>query len=209
MSLEEIESLTAADVPADQLRGMLTMKASDLGRAIDVQQARMRSIESRIDQIDAGDEDIDLLTKHIDAQAYLSVRTRFDSIHDAAAFAGRMFEAAAPFVGDSPSPSLLGIWHGDWSDKGLDLEVGFAGSFLTDELEIDGGRILAPSRLPAVDVVSTVRVGLPDVAHGVYAGVGRWFATHDAKIGGPIRELFVQRPAPGIAPVVEVQFPIA
>ena len=63
--------------------------------------------------------------------------------------------------------------------------------------------------LPAVDVISTVRVGSPDLTHGVYAAVGRWITTNDAKIAGPVRELIMQWPAPGIEPVVEVQFPIA
>ena len=206
MSLDEIESLIDAEVPADQLRGMLTMKASDLAREIEMQQTRMRLIESRIDQIDSADEHVDLLTKHVDAQPFLSVHTRFDLASDAIAFSGQMLEAAAPFADDL---RVLGAWQGEFSDEGLDMEVGLVGGVITDELRIDDRRTLAPNRLPAVDVVSTVRVGSPDLTHGVYAAVGRWITANDAKIVGPVREVIMQWPAPGIEPVVEVQFPIA
>ena len=205
MSLDEVESLIDAEVPADQLRGMLTMKASDLAREIEMQQMRMRLIESRIDQIDSADEHVDLLTKHVDAQPFLSVRTRFDLAPDAIAFAGQMLEVAAPFASDL---RVLGAWHGEFSDENLDLEIGFLGGVITDELKIDDRRTLTPSRLPAVDVVSTVRVGSPDVTQGVYGAVGRWITANDAEIAGPVREVIMQWPAPGIEPVVEVQFPI-
>ncbi len=206
MSLDEIESLIDADVPADQLRGMLTMKASGLAREIEMQQMRMRLIESRIDQIDSADDEVDLLTKHVDAQPFLSVRTKFDLAADAIAFSGQMLEAAAPFGHDL---RVLGAWHGEFSDEDLDMEVGFVGGVITDELRIDEQRTLTPNTLPAVDVVSTVRVGRPDLTHGVYGAVGRWVTANDAKIVGPVRELIMQWPAPGIEPVVEVQFPIA
>jgi DNA-binding transcriptional MerR regulator len=205
MSLDEIESLTDADVPAEQLRGMLTMKASEVAREIEIQEMRMRLIESRIDQIDSADNDIDLLTKHVDAQPFLSVNTSFNVASDAIAFAGQMREAASPFGDDL---RVLAAWHGEFSDEDLDVEVGFLGGLITDELKIDDQRSLSPNTLPAVDVISTVRVGSPDVTHGVYAAVGRWITANDAKIAGPIRELIMQWPAPGIAPVVEVQFPI-
>ncbi len=206
MSLDEVESLIDAEVPADQLRGMLTMKASDLAREIEMQQMRMRLIESRIDQIDSADEDIDLLTKHVVAQPFLSVHTRFDLASDARAFSGQMLEAAAPFAHDL---RVLGAWHGEFSEEDLDLEVGFVGGAFTDELKIDEQRTLTPNMLPAVDVVSTVRVGSPDLTHGVYGVVGRWITANDTKIVGPVREVIMQWPAPGIDPVVEVQFPIA
>ncbi len=166
----------------------------------------MRLIESRIDQIDSPDDDIDLLTKHVDAQPFLSVHTTFDVASDAIAFAGRMLEAAAPFAKDL---RVLASWHGEFADEDLDVEVGLLGGVITDELKIDDQRTLKPHGLPAADVVSTVRVGSPDVTHGVYAAVGRWIVANNAKIAGPVRELIMQWPAPGIAPVVEVQFPIA
>jgi DNA-binding transcriptional MerR regulator len=206
MRLDEIESLIDAEVPADQLRGMLTMKASDLAREIETQQMRMRLIESRINQIDSADDDIDLLTKHVAAQPFLSVHTRFDSTSDGPAFVGQMLEAAAPFAHDL---RVLAAWHGEFSDEDLDVEIGFLGGLITDELRIDDRRTLTPRMLPAVDVVSTVRVGNPDVTHGVYGTVGRWLTANDAKIAGPVRELIMQWPAPGVEPVVEVQFPIA
>jgi DNA-binding transcriptional MerR regulator len=206
MRLDEIEPLIDADVPADQLRGMLTMRASDLAREIEMQQTRMRLIESRIDQIDSVDDDVDLLTKHVDEQPFLSVQTTFDVASDAIAFAGQMAAAAAPFANDL---RVLASWHGEFSETDLDVEIGFLGGAITDELRIDDERTLTPKMLPAVDVVSTVRVGSPDVTHGVYAAVGRWITANDVEIAGPVRELIMQWPAPGIAPVVEVQFPIA
>jgi DNA-binding transcriptional MerR regulator len=207
LSLDEVESMIDSDVPADQLRGMLTLKASELSREIETQQARMRFIESRIDQIESGEDEVDFLTKHIDAQPFLSVREQFSSLPDIIAFSGQMLEAASEITDQLPSPSLTALWHDDWADNDIDIEIGLLGGTITTELELDG-RALRPTTLPAVDVLSTVRTGLPDLAHGLYAAAGRWIELNDVAIVGPIREVIMQRPGPGVEAVVEVQFPI-
>lgn len=121
------------------------MKATDLAREIETQEMRMRHIESRIEQIDSTDEHVDLLTKHVDAQPFLSVATRFDQASDAIAFAKEMVEVAAPLAND---PRVLAAWTGEFSDEELDVEVGFVGSAIADELKIDDQRTLTPNRLP-------------------------------------------------------------
>jgi DNA-binding transcriptional MerR regulator/effector-binding domain-containing protein len=208
LSLDEVESMIDVDIPADQLRGMLTLKASELAREIEVQQARMRFIESRIDQIETGGHQVDFLTKHVDAQPFLSVRDHFASMPDIVAFSGQMLEAAKPIADRLPSPCLTALWHDDWADIDIDIEIGLLGGVITTELEIDGGRILAPTALPAIDVLSTVRTGLPDINHGLYAAAGRWIESNNVELAGPIREVIMQRPGPGVDAIVEVQFPI-
>lgn len=208
-SLEEVESMIDSDVSADQLRGMLALKASEVAREIETQELRMRFIGSRINQIDDGEDHVDFMTKHVDAQPFLSIRSRFDAMPDAIAFSGRILESAAEFADDLPSPALLAVWPTDWAESDIDIELGLLGGVIDTKLEVESGRFLTPNILPAVNVLSTVRVGLPDLAHGLYAAAGRWIEASDAKLSGPIREVIMQRPGPGIEPVVEVQFPIA
>lgn len=209
LTLDEVGKLLADDVPAEQLRGMLTLKRSELAREVEAREARIRFIESRIDQIESGEDDVDLLVKRVEAQPFASVRDSFADLPAVIEFADRIEEAARPFADRLPHPSLAAVWHDDWTDADLDLEIGLLGSAISSELQVGDGRILTPGTLTAAEVVSTVRVGAPDLAHGVYGAVGRWISANDARIAGPIRELVHQRPGPGVAPVVEVQFPIS
>jgi DNA-binding transcriptional MerR regulator len=207
-SLEEVESMIDTDVPADQLRGLLALKASELAREIETHELRMRFIGSRIDQIDDGEDHVDFMTKHVDAQPFLSIRSRFDALPDAIAFSGQMLKSAAELADELPTPALLAVWLDEWAETDIDIELGLLGGVIDTELEVEPGQFLTPNILPAVDVLSTVRVGLPDLAHGLYAAAGRWIETNNTKLSGPIREVIMQRPGPGIEAVVEVQFPI-
>ena len=207
-SLEEVESMIDSDMSAGQLRAMLTLKASELAREIETQELRMRFIGSRIDQIEAGDDQVDFMTKHVEAQPFMSVRSRFDALADVIAFSGRILESAANFADELPTPALLALWPNDWAETDIDVEVGLLGGVITTEFQVEPGRSLTPKTLPPVDVLSTVRVGLPDLAHGLYAAAGRWIEANDATLSGSIREVIMQRPGPGIEAVVEVQFPI-
>lgn len=208
-SLEELEPMIDVEVPADQLRAMLALKASELAREIEAQELRMRFIGSRIDQIESGEDHVDFLTKHVEAQPFLSTRSRFDAMADVIAFSGRILESAAKVTDELPSPNLVAVWPNEWDETNIELELGLLGGVITTELEIVPGRALQPGVLPAVDVLSTVRVGIADLAHGLYAAAGRWIETNNAKLAGPIREVILRRPGPGVQAVVEVQFPIA
>ena len=208
-SLDEVESMIDTNMSADQLRAMLTLKASELAREIETQELRMRFIGSRIDQIEAGDDQFDFMTKHVEAQPFISLRSRFDALPDVIAFSGRILESAAKFAHELPSPALLALWPNDWAETDIDVEIGLLGGVITTDFEVEAGRSLTPRTLPAVDVLSTVRVGLPELALGLYAAAGRWIEANDATMTGPIREVIMQRPGPGIEAVVEVQFPVS
>lgn len=209
LSLDEVGKLLTDDVPAEQLRGMLALKRSQLAREVEEKEASIRSIESRIDQIESGEDDVDLLVKHVDTASFASLRDRFADLPAVIALADHIEDAAASFAGRLPHPSLAAVWHEDWSDSDLDLEIGLLGSAISRDLPLATGQVLIPSTLPAAEVLSTIRVGAPDLAHGVYGAVGRWMAANGARMAGPVRELVHQRPGPGVAPVVEVQFPIS
>lgn len=197
------------EVPADQLRGMLALKRSELERQLERDRLRLRLIESRIDGLEQHDpvETLDLRPKVLAPALWLS--HRFDCADSAHAFhvAAEIADVAAAVAEPLPSPNVVAVYE-DFTDADVDLEIGvLLDDEPTGEPILADGTPLSLSTLPRVEAITGVRRDLPQLNSGLYAGIGRW---HDASMAGPVRELILQPPGTdqGTPPVIEVQFPI-
>jgi DNA-binding transcriptional MerR regulator len=211
LSLDEIAGLVEREVSPAELRQMLVARRSDVEQEVKRQQARLRSIETRIDAIDVpAHEPIDLVERDVDARPFLSIREVCRSLADGVELLGRVAEAAAPYSAKLGPPSMAAVWKADYDDADFDVEVGLLGDRLPQRLELDDGLILTRGIMPAARVVSTVRVGPPEFAHRIYGSVGRWLDTHDRRLAGEIRELVLEIPDSNGRgdSVVELEFPI-
>lgn len=213
--LDEIGELVEAEVAAEQLRGMLTAKRSELRRQLDQDLLRLRLVESRIDGIaEAGPLDtVDLRVKTLEPTPWAAHRFRCAAPEHARLVAAEIEEVVTGVAQPAPLPNLLAVGHGEFTDTDVDLEVGLALEELptrNDDLCLHDGSTLSMATLPGVDAVTGIRVGHPLLTSQFYAGVGRWLTANDAAIAGPVRELIMRPPDPttGVDPIVEVQFPI-
>ena len=76
-TLEEISPMLDSEISQDELRGMLTLKRAQVAHTVQEETARLKLIESRIEQIDRGNDPaaVDMVIKSVPMQSYLSVRT--------------------------------------------------------------------------------------------------------------------------------------
>jgi DNA-binding transcriptional MerR regulator len=213
-SLGEIADLVEADVPAQQLRDLLTAKRAELDRRMEADLRRLRLIASRIDGIDTTpvSDGLDLRAKTLEPTPWISHRFLCSEPAHAFDIALQIISVARRFTDLALPPNRLAVGYGDFTDTNIDLEIGVIVQRLPAdaELALPDGSPLAAATLPRVEAVTGVRVGLPEFTSAFYAELGRWLEANDAHINGPVRELFVQVPEPakGIEPIVEVQFPI-
>jgi DNA-binding transcriptional MerR regulator len=93
LTLDQIARLVSERVSTQEIRGMLTLKKTELERALSEDASRLRHIESRLRQIDEDGalKDYDVVVKSAEAQSYLSLRETFPSMNDVA---GRLLEVA-------------------------------------------------------------------------------------------------------------------
>lgn len=202
-----------SEISPDELRGMLTLKRSQVAHTVQEETARLKLIESRIEQIDRGGDPntIDMVVKSIPAQPYLSVRTTIPDM--ASSYA--LFQRVATEVPRAVNANCLGpltvVMHletFEWEQ--MDIEIGFV---LQDELSmavtLSDGNELTVRMLHALPKAATaVRVGPIETGHGSYQAVGRWIEAHHMRLDGPSREVVLQAPTATTDMVTEIQVPI-
>jgi DNA-binding transcriptional MerR regulator len=215
LTLEEIGPLLAGDLPAAEMRGMLTLKRAELTRNLRQEAARLRHIESRIAQIDdLGDlGNFDVVVKSAEPAPYLSLRNRFDDLGQAFAAVGAVVDGALRQLRPALRDRLVVVSWPDPDDDRLDLEIGFTLTRPTNaRVSIAGGDTLSLGELPAAPRLATlVRRGPPYESHHAFGVIGAWMEAHGCEVDGPCREVFLE-PVTGVDrlpdALVEIQFPI-
>lgn len=215
LSLEQVARMMDDKISTDEIRGMLMLKKAELERSLSEEAARLRHVESRLQQIDEQGSlrDYDVVVKSAAAQPYLSVRRTFPRMDDAVGMLREVARAVAAKVPRSVQEKMVVVAYSDFEDEDLDLEIGFS---LTQEvarrIALPGAAELSMTELPAVASLATVvRKGPNYQSHLGFGALGLWMAANRCRIAGPSREVFLelpfQKPEQEDA-VVEIQFPV-
>ncbi len=212
-SLEQIRDILKTEVNADQLRGMLELRRSDVQRTLAVETQRLRHIETRILQIETEGElsAEDVVVRAEPARPLLSMRRTVASFAQAREMIGLLRQRVRPLLPRGHGCQLVVVAHApQFEQEELDLEFGFALDGL-DPIRLPQGSGLALGELPAVERMAVcVRAGPPDEAHLVTARIGRFLELSGDALDGPSREAFLHLPAPDSMheSVVEMQYPL-
>jgi DNA-binding transcriptional MerR regulator len=212
LSLEQIQRVMKEPLPAAELRGMLLVKRTETEQALQAEAERLRSIETRIAQLESEDALDDVRIRAEPASRVLTTRLVVGSFAEAKAKVGLIARSVPKLVRGSALGRVFAIAHSPWFEPDeIDLEIGF---FLErdvkDEVQLaDGTRFLA-RELPVATLACCVRTGPPEVAHATTALLGRYIQANGFCLAGPNREVFLERPDPERMQnmVVEMQFPI-
>jgi DNA-binding transcriptional MerR regulator len=214
LTLEQIAALSPR-ISTEELRDLLVEKKTQIERTLRAELARVRYIESRIDQIDReghqGDEAVVL--KSVAAQSFLGRRLRSTTLAACRAAAEDIGRLAPTKVGKKALGHFVLVIHSDvWDADNLDVEMGFILKRPPDgELALPDAGTLGVERLPAIELAATaVHIGFPEQGHCGYAALGRWAEANDYHFACPSREVFLQAPHQGVDDdmVVEIQMPL-
>ena len=202
-TLEEISPMLDRNVSPEALRGMLALKRAQVAHTVEEESARLKLIESRIEQIDRGVDSpaLDLVIKTVPAQPYLSVRSIAPDMASSYALLQRILLEVPRTVNASrlgPPTVVMHLDSFEWEQ--MDIEMGF---ILQDYLAIS----VTLSEIPRA--ATTVRIGPIETGHGHYQAIGRWVDAQRLRLDGPSREVILEAPAPGRELVTEIQVPIA
>jgi DNA-binding transcriptional MerR regulator len=215
LSLEQIGPLLENQISSTELRGMLTMKRSQVEQSLRAEEFRLRHIESRIAQIDreGGIEDYDVVLKPVAATPFLSLRRSFETAEDAVSMIRLIAQECTRQLRPAQRDKLIVVARNDDESETLDLEIGFSTPRrLNTEVRVSGNDTLRPSELSAVPAMATiVRPGTNVASHSSFATIGTWIEANNYAISGPSREVFLE---PITGPrgfedaLVEIQFPV-
>ncbi len=215
LTLEQIGPLLKNAVGAVELRAMLTIRRAQVEQSLREEEIRLRSIESRIDQIDRDGSigEYDVVLKPAPAAPFLSIRCVCESIGEVARMVRAVAEDGERRIRPALRDKLVVVARNDHDMERLDLEIGFTLSRPSNAaLRSADGLDLQMSELSAVETMATlVRPGTDAASHGSFGAIGRWIEANGHEIAGPCREVFLEpiTGSPGFeGALVEIQFPV-
>jgi DNA-binding transcriptional MerR regulator len=215
LSLEQIGGVIDEAATPGELRAMLLVRRADAERAMVEEATRLKLIESRIAQLDAGVADLDDVRIRAEpAHRVLTLRDTLPSFVAARELIAVLAREVPRAVGREALGAVIGIAHSaEFEPDAIDVELGFVlpGAAPAAPAKI-AGRVLEVHELPAVPRMAVcVRVGLPEHAHLITGKIGRFVEANGLRLAGPGREVFLRPPRPERMDesVVEMQFPVA
>lgn len=212
LTLEQIKPLLDGEIPAAEMRAMLTERRTHAEESLRLEKARLRQIESRIAQIDEHGEvsGEDVVVKAIAAQPYLATTCICEDVDHAVRVVGQVVQETSGKLSASLRDRLVVVSRTEQQDDWLDLDIGFSLTRDTDRIvKLSGGMELSPRELPQVDTMATiVRSGPAWRSHFAFSAIGHWIEANGYQLGGPCREVFLDQPGTATDPIIEIQFPV-
>ncbi len=217
LSLAQIKRLIDDDISSDELRGMLMMKKAQIEQTLHEELARIRYIESRIEQIniEGNMENYDIVLKSVPKKKYLSVRTILPTPKHSRMFIQEMTHLLPSKVSKKTLGHFTAVMHSDMlTEEDVDIEMGFQIEAEIDEalsIPLTSGGAMQVVELPAEEHMLTVtRVGHPKLAHKSYSALGMWAEANGYQFVGSVREVFINLMPPDRIDetVAEVQYPV-
>jgi effector-binding domain-containing protein len=206
-SLEQIGQLLDDSVSAEQIRGMLRLKRSNLQAQIEEETIRLRRIETYLQQIEQENEMTiaNVVIKKIEPALVASIReviAKYTAI-------GPLYSEIYPYISQhGAKPSYAGaIWH----DRGYkESDVDSEAMIFIDKEIPSSERIKVYELLGCEQMACYVHHGSYQTLTLSYNILLKWIEENSYQLNGPSRELYIQG-GPEIdneSYITEIQFPV-
>jgi effector-binding domain-containing protein len=209
-TLEQIAGLLGADVPLEQLRGMLRLRRAQLEQTVADEQGRLRRVEAHLRAIE-GSEVVraqDVVIKQTQPLRVVESRGTaggLDPEHIGPVF----MELAPKLIGHiQQAGAQPGILVGYYDEPEEDGSVGVHVAYEIGEQAFPESEGVEVVELPIVEVASVVHHGTMENITPVYEALIRWIEDSGYQLAGYSRELYHEMTADGPS-VTELQMPIA
>ncbi len=214
LTLDQIARLVDEEVSTAEIRGMLILKKAQTEQIVQEEQARLRQIDARLQQIDTSEQSaFDIVLKQVSAQRYLSLREVLPNADAALGIMRELLQWLPARVGAETLGHFTTVIHSETleSDR-LDIELGavLSGTKKVAATSLND-RVLQMHTLPAIATMATVvRVGGFEQNCRSYGAIGLWVEDNGYRIAGPGREVLIQPPRADSLDemVTEIQFPV-
>ena len=214
LSLEQIAQFLERDASIDEIRGMLTLRKSQIERALQEETTRLRMVESRLQQIDVHGQiqEPDVVLKSAPAQQFLSIR---EVLPDMSAVQGRVQKVSnvvPATVGEHCLNHIAIVIHSPiYEPDAFDVEIGYLFTGKTPKpVRLSEDRSLTVRDLPAVETMATlVHVGRVRDSHQSYDRMASWLEHNQWQVIDSGREIMMELPrsSPDDEAVIELQLP--
>lgn len=216
LSLEQISRLLNQNITVGEIRGMMTLRKAQIEQTVQLEMARLRAVETRLEQIDTHGQmqEPDVVLKAVPAQSFLAMRDLLHSIGELRRLERLVSTVVPTKVGQQSLDHVAIVIHSPVFDpEVLDVEVGYLLSGKAPEsIRLSEEYLLAQRVLPAIETMATlVHIGENSDISRTYGALGTWIEQQGWQISGAGRHTLMQLAATdeeGEA-VVEIQLPVS
>jgi DNA-binding transcriptional MerR regulator len=211
-ALEQIKQFLDDELSVDTLQGMMLMKQAEIEQEIEHEQARLRRVVTRIEQIakEGKMPEQEVILKDIPAQHILAIREVVPTPEHVALLLG---QTCAAVFGQAVQPmsTPLIIYHdAEFKDVDLDIEIVLPVNKSAPELiPIDEKRQVTARELPEIQAACIIHTGDYDSLPQSYAVIAAWIENNDYQIVGRVREVYLRPHMGDDEGITEIQFPVS
>lgn len=207
-ALEQMASFLDQHCTIEQIRGMLSLRRSELQQHITEEQARLARVEARLRHIEKEDvmAPYDVVLKKVEPQTILGIRKVIPTYPDVGELFEQLFGQLQQHGLQITGPALSIYYDGEYRERDVDVEAAVP-------VSPPAGASDAPVReLPGAETMAClVHHGPYETLHQAYAALLEWSEANHYQIAGPDREVYVQGPDKARSPeeyVTELQVPV-
>lgn len=213
-SLEEIARLLEQGLETEEMRGMLWLKRCELERQVREEQARLRRVEARLNQLEREDKmpEYEVVLKKVAPQVVASSRQIIKDEDHKQEFTRQVLEVSRKRGLKESGPQLYMYHHFGYRDGNVDLEIALpveADPANTGTIGQHSEGWVNVYQLPGVSqMASLVYQGSTDTIFEAYQAIGSWMHNNGYCMSGPCREVYLQRDPEHKQHLIEIQFPV-
>lgn len=212
LSLNQIQRFMGEDISPAEIKGMLSLKKAELEQQVLDELKRIRTIESRLKQIQNRDSLVkDVIVKQVPQQKLIGIRKVLPINYSGEELLGSVMQVL-PGKNNSIYGAMTVVVHGDGvtSDR-TDLEVGRL-LHKTNHAPITTYDGLTLDKRPLPGATMATLIPPTDCCARLlgHNAIGEWVEANHYAFAGPVRLVFLELPKyPGdLDYVAEIQFPI-
>lgn len=199
LSLEQIAKLLAQDLPADQLRGMLTIKKAELQQELTESKLRLERVEMRLQQIEQEGKltNYDVVLKAVEPITICSIRQIVPTMADMPPVRAMMFSALENWVVQQRikrQGAELAIYHNaEYTEQNIDMEAAIR---IDKTYSVPNGpqpqsadNIVVRELPGTATMASVIHHGQPKQVGQAIIALYTWIGQHQYTTDGPYREI--------------------
>ncbi|MEO1287455.1 MAG: GyrI-like domain-containing protein [Chloroflexota bacterium] len=208
-SLDQITQLLDENLSLAQLQGMLRMKQAEIERQIADEQQRLLRVQARLQQIECENTSsaYDVVTRQVVPMTIASIRDRVPDYSHVGHLFHHLFAVLGKQQVQATGSPFVRYHDGEHREDDPDIEACMA-----IEASVIEHEHITVSKLPAVQIATTIHTGHYTTLSAAYGALMTWIAGNDYDIILPNREVYLRGPALNRSPetyVTEIQFPIS
>jgi DNA-binding transcriptional MerR regulator len=222
LTLQAIADLLGdrADLPVEQLRGMLLLRQKELERELAEKQWQLASVAARLQQIEQehDPDPYEIVVKPLAELPVASLRLVAPTVQEVGFYCqtlyGRLYQMLATEGIGWQAPEVTFYHNDEYRETDIDMEVAVAvADAVMTPTPTHAGLILR--RVPGCELAAALTFEGPfESVIGPIQSLLRWVGMHRHAPAGPLREVHLSGPAHcGVdrdtLPVIELQVPIA